>query len=290
MGSSLSVLAIVAEREVFDHEHFFYLRISSYLLAKMVVLGGMALVQTVVFLGVLTGLRAGPDDAKLFGLPWVAGTLWLVELGAVALGLFLSALGNRSKDTANLLLPLVMIGQIVFSVQVCGNGGSLEEAYQTFHLHACAAWPERRAVRWIPSQGGWLSQGARQLYRQALQERTGPGGPPVLRPEEHAQILQWVHDQPRSELTNEPTPPHALVAGLSYLTLSRHGDIVLRSFAYYEENYDVFRGKAKAADESRYAYADWRRGALGALVLLWIALLCVTGVTLAGQNRWRGNR
>lgn len=288
MGSSLSLLAIVAEREVFDHEQFLYLRLSSYLVAKMTILGLMSLVQTCVFLAVLWGLRVGSGkDAMLYSPVVVGLVLWLIGLGGVSQGLLLSAIANRSKDAANLLLPLVMIGQIVFSVQVCGEGGDLYKAYGVFHLHPCATWPERRAVTWMPSEGGWWCKGARELFlrernrrltSQRIQGQSVPS--PSVPMDDEARILQSIREMDPRPPDAEPSLPHPIAVAFSYLTLSRYGDIVLRSFAYDETGYQAFIGKPISSDADRYGYSSWRRWGLAGIFCLVVSFLGLTTLIL----------
>jgi ABC-type multidrug transport system ATPase subunit len=244
-GSSLSLLSIAGEREVFDHEQFLYLRTGSYLLAKWTVFGFLAIFQVAVLLGILWLLRAG-TPAMFFGTPFVGLVLFAVELGAIAQGLLLSAVAGRNKDLANLLLPLVMIAQIVFSAQVAGQDSPrLEEAYRDFHLHACAEHPERRAIYWIPSEGGWLSDGARRA-------RDG-------------------HDDRPTERDRQVANPWAALA--SYLLLSRYGDILLRSFAYDRELFDDAIGRTASPVAERFDYGRWRWEAglgLGLLTMVFV--------------------
>jgi ABC-type multidrug transport system ATPase subunit len=261
MGSSLSLLSIAGEREVFDHEQFLYLRTGSYLLAKWTVFAFLAIFQVAVLLGILWLLRAG-TPAMFFGTPFVGLVLFAVELGAIAQGLLLSAAAGRNKDVANLLLPLVMIAQIVFSAQVAGQDSPrLEEAYRDFHLHACAEHPERRAIYWIPSEGGWLSDGARRA-------RIG-------------------HDDRPTERDRHVANPWAV--GASYLLLSRYGDILLRSFAYDRELFDDAIGRTASPVAERFDYGRWRWEAtlgLGLLTIIFVgAAWSVLRWPAGSQNR-----
>ncbi|MEI7687588.1 MAG: hypothetical protein WCL32_21480, partial [Planctomycetota bacterium] len=56
-----------------------------------------------------------------------------LEISGIALGLFVSACAGRSKNAANLMLPLVMIAQMVFSASAAGASGPLPNVYRDFH-------------------------------------------------------------------------------------------------------------------------------------------------------------
>jgi len=179
MGASLSLMAIVDEREAYDHERLLCLRMGAYVTAKMIVLGTLALVQCLLFSALLWGVRwkmfTSHDDIMFFHPVGALACLVPVSLAATGLGLFISALSKTSRPAANFILPLVMMAQIVFSVQIAiGGDKSLKEAYREFQL------PRPQQVSAAGQENG---------------------------------------------------PPAAVVVA-SYVTLSRYGDIALRSFAY----------------------------------------------------------
>ncbi|MBA3485287.1 MAG: hypothetical protein H0T51_26115 [Pirellulales bacterium] len=90
------------------------------MLAKTLFLLLSSLFQTVLFLIVLGGLQRFCDHSNdmLLGGGWMFLALCVVGFASVGLGLLLSAISWKSGVTANVLLPLVMIFQIVFSVVV----------------------------------------------------------------------------------------------------------------------------------------------------------------------------
>ena len=118
MGGSLSLTTIVEEREVIDYERLLFLHFGPYLLAKTLVLWGLAIVQAAIFLAILQGLRllqAQEHSALAGAFPWAATTLALVSCAAVGLGQILSATAKwaKSKELAQFLFPLVMMCQMV---------------------------------------------------------------------------------------------------------------------------------------------------------------------------------
>jgi len=236
MGSSLSLMAIVDEREAYDHERLLGLRIVPYVAAKLTLLGILAVLQSLLFLGLLSVLRSimFPDraDAMLLAPMWSAACLSLVSLAAAGLGLVISACAGRSRPTANFILPLVMMAQIVFSVQVAGESDAdLHVAYQNFRLN---------------------------------RDRDN---------------------------TTKPLP--TLVTVASHVTLSRYGDITLRSFAYHQRAYEAFRkpvsstGTENIAAKPELGYPAWRQQALAVLCLAAIAFPVLAALILWWQEqRW----
>ena len=296
MGSSLSLLAIAGEREVFNHERHLFLRIPWYLLAKFCSLGMLSVLQTLVFCLLVwlpwlvwcLHMQRWNDDAPLFSAEWVVVTLSIVGLSGVALGLAISALVQDRKTTANFLLPLVMILQIVFSVQVAGGeqNSSLAFAYEKgFQLHRCANTPtcQRRARRWYPESGIWLCDRCDYLFRK-LQTTDGEE-------KNTAELLKRVCEKRASEPEKDVRPdsklPNMASVLASYLTLSRYADIALRSFAYHETENNASR-LVRPDDESEYwnrGYRTWFREAMGALVAGTVGLLALTAALLCWQTR-----
>jgi hypothetical protein len=302
MGSSLSLLSIVGERAIFDHESFLYLRIGPYVFAKFLWLGFVSVCQIGLFFGVLWRLRAlAEQEVPLFyGNIWVFFVLAGLGCAGVALGLLISALAGHNKETATLLLPLVMIGQIVFSVQVAGDGGFLDSAYGSFHLHRCNVAPELWADRWSPEEGGWISGAASREVQERFRQRENTirtyDHPRPLNKVERAKILQKVRgEQVLGE--GDSKRPNTLAVLFSYLTLSRYGDIVLRSFAYDEGAYRYYVGDTapEAAWARRYDYSGWRRDAYLAIAVMVavmvLATICILRLqvspgAIADMARW----
>ncbi len=143
MSSSLSLMAIVGERAVFDHERHLFLRVAPYVFGKFVVHLVLAGLQCAVFVSVLLGLRwlissAGSAPSFVTGQVGVSVlTLLGVAATGTSLGLCVSAVAKRHKEVATLVLPLIMIAQIVFSAPIAEGrpNDSLAVAYRDF------SWP-----------------------------------------------------------------------------------------------------------------------------------------------------
>ncbi|MEQ8835565.1 MAG: ATP-binding cassette domain-containing protein, partial [Lacipirellulaceae bacterium] len=134
MGASLGLLAIVDERHIVEHERLLYLKIAPYLTAKTLILWVCSLWQVSVFFGLLCCLRRITESSfdMLKSPKSCLGCLMILGCASVGLGLLLSAVSGLSRHRANFLLPLVMIGQIVFSVQVADGNSTFLAAYKRF--------------------------------------------------------------------------------------------------------------------------------------------------------------
>lgn len=256
MGSSLSLLSIVGEREVFEHERLLFLRRPAYLIAKVGVLWVVSLLQIGVFLICLrVALWLVGSHGPIYSAAWNGMWLMLVGLASVGLGLCISAVAKESTAAANFVLPLVMMVQIVFSVEVAGKqGASLADAYGEFTWHSChREHCERRAQSWFPERGGWICKRCKELGK----ERLAAADPKVDRAENKESPSYWA-------------------AAISYLTVSRYGDLVMRSYDQVD---------AKEQLDQKFGYARWRREALACLVLLAVGLPTTAWLILHLQGR-----
>lgn len=298
MGSSLTVMTIVDERHVYNHERLLFLRIPRYILAKFLFFGVLAAMQTLVFLLVLWGVRvwAYNSEAMLHGVGWVAAVLLLVSWTSVAMGLVISALSNESKQLAAALLPLVMMCQILFSVQVAGKGDAyLEEAYGELTFRDCEGSPDckYRPTRWLPEHGQVCDE-CRRWIRQQEAARKGEA-------ELSGQTLQrnTSEDLPTEVWQENRNRPNPIAAFASYATIARFGDILLRSFANSAADYEAFSPPTSNDDEAAassastrltshqdYGYRRWRWEAIGWLMGQLLLLLAATMAVLKVQPRW----
>ncbi|MFV0317422.1 MAG: FHA domain-containing protein [Microthrixaceae bacterium] len=109
VATSTSAREIVKERAIFSRERTVGVPPGAYLTSKVLVLGGIAVMQAVVIIGIATARQEGPATGVVLGWGrlelFVTGSL--VALGAMAAGLLLSALVN-SPDRVALLLPAIL--------------------------------------------------------------------------------------------------------------------------------------------------------------------------------------
>lgn len=310
MSSSLSLLEIVGEREVFDHEHHLFLKVRSYLGAKLTANLILAAIQTVVFFVTLELARKLileeiPMKDAILGLKasLVSGRLLLLtSIAAIgtAMGLAISAVANGRNKRASFLLPLVMICQIVFSAPITQEGGTRDEllkAYEQFNLQHCPCgnWVET----WEPLKFKRPSQtpmtvasssnaqtGANYRVRFGLCKRCSELSERLKDESEPNRMISSRDDlfaviQPRiAENTHSRSSspakfwPDRIAAALSYLTISRYGDVVLRGIS-----------EPDAHENDHAAIQNWHRNACRFLVMQFVALVAITATVLCLQSR-----
>ena len=108
-GCANAAREIVGEWAIYHRERMISLKIPSYIASKLIVLGGLCMIQCTVLLGIVhwsCGLRA----------PWwqMYGLLLLTSLVGVGLGLTASALA-RTSEAALALTPIILIPMIILS-------------------------------------------------------------------------------------------------------------------------------------------------------------------------------
>lgn len=277
MGASLSVLSIAGEREVFDHERLLFLYPGPYVLAKAGALALVSAVQVAAFVAALWGLRLSfYNNYGVYALLQqplrVSGALLLVGWGAVGVGLVLSALAGRNKGTATFLLPLVVMMQIVFSVQVAGSGSDVtfQKAYGEFQVfHRCTG--KVRLKREPADAAAEQSCPLRPVRWRFEDEEAGGNGADgwLWLCDLHRTDPDWVVNLTAEEIRRENSGlPSRSAAAISHLTLSRYGDIMLRTFAY-----DLHQSE----DDARtYGYSQWRRWSVGTLAGMTAGFLAAT--------------
>jgi ABC-type multidrug transport system ATPase subunit/pSer/pThr/pTyr-binding forkhead associated (FHA) protein len=109
-GANNAVREIVSEAAIYGRERLVNLKIPSYVFSKFAVLSGIALVQCLLFVGILAAMGRF-KTGNFFSLTLI---LYLTSLAGVATGLFFSALVN-STEKAMSVLPLILIPQLLLS-------------------------------------------------------------------------------------------------------------------------------------------------------------------------------
>ncbi|MCC3439744.1 ATP-binding cassette domain-containing protein [Microcoleus sp. PH2017_05_CCC_O_A] len=114
VGLSSSLQEIVKESAVYQRERLVNLGLLPYVGSKFLVLGGLALLQTVLMTAViLIGFKQPSPDI----IAWPLGlgiTVFLTLLASMSLGLMVSAFVKNGSQ-ANSALPLLLVPQIIFS-------------------------------------------------------------------------------------------------------------------------------------------------------------------------------
>jgi hypothetical protein len=153
-----SAREVVKELPLVRHEIRYGLDLRAYLLSKFALLGGLALVQTVILL-VIVGWLAHPPGSGEFQFLILGAT----ALAGGGLGLLVSASVGTS-ERAMTLLPVALIGLAVFSGGLARLGGP-------------ALW-----AAWIGSPAYWAMDGLKALLGGGLRTATYPGAPGYYQP------------------------------------------------------------------------------------------------------------
>lgn len=114
VGLSTSLQEIIKESQIYLRERLVNLRIFAYLGSKVVVLGGLAILQTFLITLVITWGFATPAPDIISWEVGASVTTFLTLLTSLSLGLFVSALVKNSSQ-ANSTLPLLLLPQVIFS-------------------------------------------------------------------------------------------------------------------------------------------------------------------------------
>lgn len=115
LGIFAAAFEIVKEKAIFERERMINLRLAPYLLSKFSVLGGFAIMQSLLLLAVISlGVRL-PNKTLLLPVPVEFYTTLLLTIWAsVGLGLLVSAL-VPNRDVVVYGMLLVLIVQIIFA-------------------------------------------------------------------------------------------------------------------------------------------------------------------------------
>lgn len=109
-GVNNAIREIVAELPIYKRERRFSLGIPPYVLSKFAVLSAIGLVQSFLFIAIVTkfGLLQRTD----FTMMWAI--LFATTLGGISMGLFFSAVVNSTEKAVS-VLPLILIPQLLLS-------------------------------------------------------------------------------------------------------------------------------------------------------------------------------
>lgn len=114
VGLSSSLQEIVKESDIYLRERLVNLGLLAYLGSKLLILGGLALVQTILIaIVILIGFQNPNPDL----IPWFLGmgiTTFLTLFTSMSLGLMVSSWVKNSTQ-ANSALPILLLPQIIFS-------------------------------------------------------------------------------------------------------------------------------------------------------------------------------
>ncbi len=107
LGLTNSADDIIGDRAVLQRERNLNVRLTYYVVAKVISLGVFALIQCVLF------VLLGNWILSIRGMFWIyLGVMFMTAMGGIALGLVISSLVAAPKTAAN-IVPLVLIPQII---------------------------------------------------------------------------------------------------------------------------------------------------------------------------------
>ena len=131
-----SLQEIVKESMIYLRERLVNLSLLAYLSSKVITLGGLALIQSLLISMVIIICFASPEPIiyitqkhpfNEIDIPWILGimvTTFLTILSSISLGLMISALVKNSTQ-ANSSLPILFLPQIIFA-GILFNTGDLK--------------------------------------------------------------------------------------------------------------------------------------------------------------------
>jgi len=114
VGLATSLQEIVKESAIYLRERLVNLGLFAYVGSKVLILSGLAVLQTILMVGVILIAFKHPEPSLI---SWTLGasiTTFLTLLSCVSLGLVVSAIVKNGSQ-ANSALPLLLLPQIIFS-------------------------------------------------------------------------------------------------------------------------------------------------------------------------------
>lgn len=121
-----SIQEICKERVILKREYAGGLKLGAYVLSKVLVLGALCVVQSVLLTGVFCAFEGVPSDALWNPMAELFFTVLLTTLSAMCLGLAISAL-FRNPDRAIAVAPILIMPQILFSGLIFKLEGAAEK-------------------------------------------------------------------------------------------------------------------------------------------------------------------
>lgn len=115
VGMLNAIQEICKERSITKREYMTGLSLSSYICSKIIVLGAMCFIQSVMIVGVFSLLVGLPDKGVMMA-PFfeILISTFITALASTAMGLFVSSLFTNA-DRAMTVAPILLMPQILFS-------------------------------------------------------------------------------------------------------------------------------------------------------------------------------
>ena len=126
VGMLNAIQEVCKERSIIKREYMTGLSLNAYLLSKILVLGIMCLIQSLLIIGVFA-LTVGLPESGLFMHPFaeLLVTTFLTAIASTAMGLFVSSLFTNA-DRAMTVAPILLMPQILFSGLIFKLSGATE--------------------------------------------------------------------------------------------------------------------------------------------------------------------
>lgn len=116
LGLFNSVQEIVKERDIIKLEYCNNMRLSSYIISKLVVFAGISFIQAILFLTIISMKVEFPTSGIIFNSVFIEYTLgfFLVAFSSSMLGMLISSLVKTTEITL-IITPIYMMFQLLFS-------------------------------------------------------------------------------------------------------------------------------------------------------------------------------
>ena len=136
VGMLNAIQEVCKERNILKREYMTGLSLNAYILSKILVLGIMCLIQSVLIIAVFK-VRVGLPEEGIFTAPFVELliTTFLTAVSSAGMGLFVSSLFTNA-DRAMTVAPILLMPQILFS----GLIFTLEGATEMISWFAVCRW------------------------------------------------------------------------------------------------------------------------------------------------------
>lgn len=126
VGMLNAIQEVCKERRILKREYMTGLSLSGYILSKILVLGILCLIQSLLIIGVFAASVGVPKEGLLtHPVAELLITTFLTAVASTAMGLFASSL-FKNADRAMTVAPILLMPQILFSGLIFKLGGATE--------------------------------------------------------------------------------------------------------------------------------------------------------------------
>lgn len=126
VGMLNSIQEICKERNIMKREYMTGLSLTSYIMSKIIVLGVLSLIQSVLIIGVFCMIVGMPEEGLItHPVVELLITTFLTAISSTAMGLFVSSLFTNA-DRAMTVAPILLMPQILFSGLIFKLDGATE--------------------------------------------------------------------------------------------------------------------------------------------------------------------